>query len=166
MNKSYIQLDEFKLVGITARTNNANEMNPETAKISSTLATYFDNNYAEKIQDRVAPGVTYCVYTDYESDENAEYTYFVGEKVNSFDAIDPVFKTMEIDSQDYLKFDVGPGVMPSICFEAWQEIWKMTSADFGAERRYHADFEVYDERSLDSQNTCFDLFIGLQKLNS
>ncbi len=41
MNKVITQLSEIKLVGITARTSNAAEMNADTAKIGTTMQQFF-----------------------------------------------------------------------------------------------------------------------------
>jgi predicted transcriptional regulator YdeE len=41
-------------------------------------------------------------------------------------------------------------------------IWQMTATDFGAERAYRADFELYDQRAMDPANASLDLFIGLK----
>jgi predicted transcriptional regulator YdeE len=49
MKKSNESLSEIKLVGITARTSNSLEANPETAKISLTIGNYFENNLSQKI---------------------------------------------------------------------------------------------------------------------
>jgi predicted transcriptional regulator YdeE len=38
----------------------------------------------------------------------------------------------------------------------------MTPAEFGNERSYIADFEVYDERALDHQNVVLDIYVGLR----
>ncbi len=162
MDKTHIQLKQIKLVGITARTSNAKEMNPETAKIGSTIGRYFENNLGAKIPNRVKPGTTYCVYTDYETDENGEYTYFVGEEVESFGSLDPMFETRTIPAQQYAKFNVGPGTMPDVCINAWMTIWKMKSEDFGGKRTYIADFEIYDERASDPTNTILDIYVGIK----
>jgi predicted transcriptional regulator YdeE len=45
--------------------------------------------------------------------------------------------------------------------DAWQQIWKMTTADFGGKRAYRADFEVYDERARDPTNTSLDIYVGI-----
>jgi predicted transcriptional regulator YdeE len=154
-------LAPIQLVGITARTNNAAEMNPTTGKIGPTLQRYFQNNLAEKIKARKKPGTTYCVYTDYESDCNGDYTYFVGEAVSHLDEVDPNLETKLIPAQRTIKFTTGPGPMPTVCIELWQKIWTMTDADLGGTRAYVADFEVYDERSHDPQNTVLDIYIGI-----
>ncbi len=162
MKKSLINLEEIKLVGITARTNNTDEMNPEKGKIGPTLETYFSKNLADKIQNRKSPGKTFCIYTEYESDETGEYTYFVGEEVTSFEGVDASFETLTIPMQSYAKFDIGPGQMPQICIETWQKIWKMDKSDFGSDRNYIADFEIYDERSQNPENCVFDIYIGVK----
>ncbi len=163
MKKSLITLEEIKLVGITARTNNSNETESEKGKIGPTLEKYFGNNLADKIQNRKSPGKTFCIYTDYESDETGEYTYFVGEEVTSFEGIDGAsFETLTIPAQSYAKFNVGPGQMPQACIEAWQKIWKMKEDDFESARNYIADFEIYDERSADPENCIFDIYIGVK----
>ena len=70
MKKEKIELQELTLVGLTARTNNKNEMNPETSKIASLAGTYWGNQLASGIKHRAQPAITYSVYTEYESDEN------------------------------------------------------------------------------------------------
>lgn len=163
MQKKIESLSLIQLVGITARTNNAAEMNPDTAKIGATLQRYFQNNVAEKIEARKNPGTTFCVYTNYESDFNGDYTYFVGEAVTNLNALSPDLETLLIPAQNYAKFTTDPGPMPAVCIDLWQNIWKMTASDLGGERSYIADFEVYDQRSHDPCNTVLDVYIGILK---
>jgi predicted transcriptional regulator YdeE len=162
MKKSRTNLEEIKLVGITARTNTAAEMTPDQGKIGKTLETYFGQNLPEQISNRKSPGKTYCVYTEYESDETGDYTYFVGEEVTSFEGINPNFDTLSIPAQSYAQFKVGPGEMPQVCIEAWQKIWQMKPEDFGSKRSYISDFEIYDERAEDPKNSIFDIYVGIE----
>lgn len=162
MQKTITTLPEIKLVGITARTSLVSEMNLATAKISSTVQKYFYGNYPEKIQYRKKPATTYCVYTNYESDFKGEYTYFIGEEVDSFGDLPEGFETLVIPEQRYSKFTTESGAMPAVCISAWQKIWIMNPTELGGARAYIADFEVYDERALDHQNTVLDVFVGLR----
>ena len=57
------------------RTNNKNEMDPNKSKIGPLATAYWSDNMAVKFQHRTKPGVTYCVYTDYASDEHGDYTF-------------------------------------------------------------------------------------------
>ena len=165
MQKATVTLTELKLVGITTRTNNSQifEKDPSTNKIAATGQKYFHNGLAEKIKDRKNPGTTFCVYTNYESDVNGDYTYFIGEEVTSFEEIDKEFETLTIPVQNYEKFTNQAGPMPTVCIDMWQNIWKMNASELGGERAYIADFEVYDERSVDHNNVTLDIYIGIKK---
>lgn len=162
MKKTESRLNEVKLVGITTRTRNSLEMNPETSKIGKIIEKYYQHNLSQKISNRIKPGTTYCAYTEYASDEDGEYTYFVGEAVDSFDRIDPMFSSLTIPSSKYAKFECGPGEMPMVCIDAWKKIWQMSNEDLGGKRTYITDFEIYDERAIDCSNTLLDIFIGIQ----
>ena len=163
MKKSNESLNAIKLVGITARTSNSLEANPETAKIGQTVGNYFENNLSQKIVNRVKPGTTYCAYAEYETDENSQYTYFVGEEVDSLKEIPDGFETLIIPPSNYTKFECGPGGMPAVCIDAWKKIWKMQEADFGGMRTYITDFEIYDERAKDYGNAILDIYIGVKQ---
>ncbi len=162
MEKMRIELPSMQLVGLTVRTNNAAEKDPTTAKITPIIQRYFQQGISDKIQHRVKPGVLYCVYTNYESDVNGDYTYFVGEMVNALDNVAPECETLTIPAQQYVKFTNGPDKMPDVCIKAWQNIWGMTAAELSGERAYIADFEVYDERSYDPHRAVLDIYIGIK----
>ncbi len=83
MKKQNIHLPKLNLVGLTIRTNNKVEMNPDTAKIGKLAGLYWQTQIANQIQHRSHPGITYAVYTEYESDEHGDYIYFIGEAVDS-----------------------------------------------------------------------------------
>lgn len=165
MQKQKIQLSEMTLVGLTARTNNKAEMNPATSKIGALANSYWKNQMASNIiQHRIKPGVTYAVYTDYESDEHGDYTYFIGEAVDSLENQDRFqFKTITIPASTYQKFTTKSGKMPDIVIDAWQKIWQMKENDFEGKRTYVADFEIYDQRASDFNNTVVDIYIGIKE---
>ena len=162
MNKSMSSLSEIKLVGIKVRTKNANEMDPATAKIAPTIGEWFGKQLSEKLSHRTSPGTTFCVYTEYDSDEHGEYSYFVGEQVSAFATVDPSMEVLTIPASQYAQFECGPGPMPQVCINAWQNLWQMTESDFGGKRSYVADFEIYDERAQDPSNTTLDIYIGIR----
>ncbi len=153
-------LPEITLIGIKTRTNNQNEMNSETAKIGPTVGQYFSQQLSSKIHNRTSPGKTYSVYTDYASDMSGDYTYFMGEAVDSVDNIPEGLTVIKIPAQKYVKLTNGPGPMPGVCIELWQQIW--SSETLSSQRAYIADFEIYDERAIDPHNTTLDIYIGTQ----
>ena len=161
MIKELTNKTEIKLVGLSARTNNKNEMNPQTSKIGELAGRFWNENVAGKISNRKNPGITLAVYTDYDSNEHGDYTYFIGEEVDSLENIPEGLQGLTIPTSQYLKFTTSPGKMPEIVITAWQQIWKMSAEDFGGKRAYLADFEVYDQRAMDPNNTSLDIFIGI-----
>jgi predicted transcriptional regulator YdeE len=163
MQKAKVTLNPLTLVGLTVRTQNKDEVRPETSKIGPLFGSYLGNQLANELQHRSNPGVTYAVYTDYESDEHGPYTYFIGEAVDSLDDQDlSQFKSLVIPASAYQKFTSESGKMPDILLASWQQIWHMDQADFGGKRRYIADFEVYDHRAKDPNKTTIDIYIGLE----
>ncbi|AIF81011.1 transcription activator [endosymbiont of Acanthamoeba sp. UWC8] len=162
MKRINVTHDEIKLIGIKVRTSNKAEFNPSTAKIGATIERYFINQIAGKVADRKNPGTTICLYMEYESDMDGEYSYFIGEEVTSYDNLPEGLNTHTIPSQTYVKFTTQSGVMPNVVINAWQQIWQMSASDLGGIRSYRADFEIYDTRSKDPNNTIVDIYIGIK----
>lgn len=65
MKKEKTKLDEIMVVGLTARTNNKNEMIPEKSKIGELAGIYWGKQIANNIKHRKSPGITYSIYTEY-----------------------------------------------------------------------------------------------------
>jgi predicted transcriptional regulator YdeE len=165
MKKELTNKSEIKLIGLTARTNNQSEMNPQTSKIGELVSHFWGKNIANQISNRKNPGVTLSVYTEYDSNEHGNYTYFIGEEVGSFDNVPPNLQKLIIPAAKYQKFSTPSGEMPEVVINAWQQISKMSADDFGGERAYIADFEVYDQRACDPTNASLDIYIGIDNDN-
>ena len=138
-----VQLKAKKIKGFSIRTNNADEMNPETAKIGR-LWQKFDDMVAVDYQhgDRV-----YVVYHHYESDASGEFTVTAG-----FDGDEKLSKEklelIEIQAGNYLVFSA-TGEVPKIIIDTWMEIWGYFSSEVCEHTRlFTTDFEYYK-----SQNT-------------
>lgn len=163
MQKEKISFDGMTLVGLTVRTNNKNEMDPSTRKIGPLIDYYWQHQIAQKIQYRSDAGKTYVAYTDYESNEHGEYTFFVGESVSSPENQDESqFRILLIPKGNFQKFTTESGKMPDNIIHAWQKIWAMSPDELGGQRNYIADFEVYDRRAMDPNNAIIDIYIGVK----
>lgn len=162
MKKELVTEPEMMLVGLMARTNNKNEMNPQTAKIGELAGRYWRQNIANQIPNRKNPGVTMAIYTEYDSNEHGDYTYFIGEAVSSFENLPKGLNKLTIPAAKYQKFTTPSGKMPEVVINAWQQIWQMSATDFGGNRAYVADFEVYDQRAIDPANMILDIYIGIK----
>ncbi len=166
MKKTIIQLPDIKLVGISTRTNNAAEANPDTAKIAIMVQRFFNKKVQEKINHKKKPGYIFSAYTNYESDVNGDYTYFIGEEVTSLDDINNELVALTIPCETYAKFTSEPGIMPDVLVDMWQKIWVMTPEELGGQRTYVADFEIFNDKSLEGGNTVVDVFIGIDTKKS
>lgn len=162
MKKELANKSEIKLVGLTARTNNQNEMNPQTSKIGELAGHFWSQDIANQIPNRKNPGVTLAIYTEYDSNEHGDYTYFIGEEVSSFEDVPSELQKLTIPAAKYQKFTTPSGKMPEVVINAWQQIWEMSVNDFGGDRAYIADFEVYDQRTIDPANAILDIYIGIK----
>lgn len=161
MKKEKVTKPVIKLLGISIMTNNANERDPQTAKIGPLVGRYFSQNIAANMPHRKNPGVTFSVYTNYESDEHGNYTYFIGEEVSLLDNAPAEFHTLIIPESQYQRFTTPAGKMPQVVIEAWQAIWQMAPTQLEGKRNYLADFELYDYRASDPNNTVVDIYVGI-----
>lgn len=163
MKHVIVEKPEIRLVGISVRTNNKYEVNKLDGKIFPIVKKFYHEKLAEKIPHRKNPGTTLCAYTEYESDEHGDYTYFIGEEVTSFDERLPKeLKTLVIPAQTYAKFTTSPAPMPAVLLNVWNTVWKMRPDKLGGKRTYVTDFELYDERAADHQRIVLDLYIAIQ----
>lgn len=163
-SKTWVTLPALQLVGISTRTNNAEnfEGSPSKRTIATTIQKYFGESVPNQLPNRNHPGTTYGVYTEYESDWKGDYTYFIGETVSGLLEVKDSLKTLTIPQQSYVKFTSPCGPMPAVCVGLWEAIWKMTPEDLGGKRAYTADFEVYDTRPADPSATVLDIYISIQ----
>ncbi len=161
MEQINASLAEFKLAGISIRTNNKAEADPKTAKISSLVNEYFAGSIATKITNKKSPGKTFIVYTEYESNYTGEYTCFIGEETTEFNNLHANLKTIIIPAQQYIKFTTEAGSIPKIAIDSWIKIWQ--TPELEQERLYQADFEIYDERAIDPNNAILDIYVGVKK---
>jgi len=171
MQNQKVEKNELKLVGISVRTNNAKEFDPKTAKIAEIWGNFLSQNLHLKISNAKNMTEIVAVYCEYESDCNGDYTFFLGKEVTKFaedsELLDgqKLFKNLVIPAQKYEKFTTDSGKMPEICINAWKKIWEIEQTSESVlyqKRAYLADFEVYDHRAMDPENSIVDIFIGIK----
>jgi Uncharacterized protein conserved in bacteria len=153
-------LPEIKLVGLKARTCNADEFTGHS-KIGPCVDQYFQNNMAHQIPHKKHPGRTFAAYGEYESDHKGDYTFYLGEEVTSFEGVSPPFYGHLIPAQTYQKFTLPAGPIPEVVREAWQEIWAMSNQDLGGTRLYQTDFQIYEEREGDPSSPLITIYVGI-----
>ena len=160
-----IQLPVTTLVGLAIRTNNKQEMDPDSSCIAPLAGRFWGDQLSEQIKHRAQPGVTYCVYTDYESDETGEYTYFIGEEVDSLEDQDlDRFQSLVIPESCYTRLTSPSGPMPEVVIAGWQKIWSMGTETLLGRRKYIADFEIHDHRAANPDAAVVDFYIGVDPI--
>ena len=104
---------------------------------------------SEKLSNEV-----FAVYFDYEKDETAPFSYFIGCKVPDNIATPNGLETLVIPTQTYTKL-TAKGKMTACITDTWKEIW---NSDI--KRKFAFDFEVYGERSQNRNDAEVDIFIS------
>jgi predicted transcriptional regulator YdeE len=156
---TYTDLTGFAVIGIEARTNNAKELTADGI-IPKQWQGFFSNGISEKIPHKSGQSF-YAVYSDYASDHNGEYSFLVGAMVKDGTTPPAEMVLKRVPAGKYAVFTSDKGPFAKVVPAAWQKIFQLE--DEGKLRRsYHADFEVYDQRSQDPQNAQIDIYIGVK----
>jgi len=134
------EIQEKTIYGITTRTKNADEMNPQTAKIGA-IWQKFDKtvNVDYESGERV-----YGVYYNYESDANGEFDVLAGCETSN-----EKLENVKIEKGKYLVFNKvyeenNDNTRVQAVIETWGKIWEYFSNDNSQYKRaYKTDFEYY-----------------------
>ncbi len=145
----------FKIIGISCRTSNQN--NQAQQDLGKLWQQFFSENIAARIPNKIASSI-FAVYTDYKSNFTEEYTTIIGFPVASLDEVPEGFVGREFPSENFQKF-TAKGEMPAAIASTWQDIWKK---DNELNRKYTYDFELYDEKSQQGENSEVAIFIAIQ----
>jgi predicted transcriptional regulator YdeE len=147
---------DIQVIGIEARTSNAREMTKDgvIAKLWGRLMT---EGLLARIPNKADQSVV-ALYTDYESDKDGAYTFVLGARVSSISTIPEGMVARGIPAGHYSVFTSDRGPAARVVYETWKRIWA-TPLD----RAYRTDFEVYDERAADPQNTQMTIYVGVRQ---
>jgi predicted transcriptional regulator YdeE len=127
--------------GMSIRTTNTDEMDPEFSKIAGLWDRFYEK-IAPSIQER---GSIYGVYYNYESDMSGRYSVLAGS--DEIQSIDAHLEQVMIQSGDYLVFS-GTGDIPEVVMKIWAQIWDYFSRDDAPyQRAYTTDFERYKRQN-------------------
>lgn len=161
MPPKIVEEKEFSLIGIAARTNNAKEMT-DGGVIPAQWNKFFSEGVLAKIPNKVDTNI-YAVYTDYASDRNGDYTYFIGTKVSDATTVPTGMVMKTVSAGKYAVVTSTKGPVQKVVPLAWRQVWTLDdNSQLGGTRSYKADFEVYDQRSRDPRDSQVDLYIGIK----
>jgi len=133
-----VNLEKKEITGISTRTSNSKEMNPQTAKIGA-LHQKFDATSTVNYKDGAR---VYGVYYNYDSNHSGEYSVLAGaDRVEK--SISENLETVTLPAGSYMVFSA-QGKVPEIVIETWAKVWSYFSqGDTKYKRSYATDFEYY-----------------------
>jgi predicted transcriptional regulator YdeE len=156
-----VEQKEFSIIGIEARTNNAKEATGDGI-IAKQWDKFIKEGILQKIPNKADPTI-FVVYTDYASDRNGDYAYVIGAKVSDVSTVPPGMVLKKVPKGRYAVLTSAKGQVQKIVPEAWREIWSLEDkSQLGGPRAYKTDFEVYDQRSQNPQDSQVDIYVGIK----
>ncbi|CNE93182.1 Bacterial transcription activator%2C effector binding domain [Yersinia nurmii] len=127
--------------GLRIRTQNNDEFNEKTAKITGLWSEFFSKNLAEYTPNKLDNSPIYGIYTAYDGGVTGYFDVMAGvavkEKTTDADSI-------EIQAGSYLVFEAH-GPMPTAIIQAWGDVWAYFEQHPGAKRRFATDYEAYTD---------------------
>ena len=161
MEPRVVEQPEFSVIGIQVRTSNAKEVTGGGA-IPKQWERFFKEGIADNIPNKVDSTV-YAVYTNYASDYNGEYDFIIAMKVSRVSDIPPGMVAKKVPKGRYAIVTSAKGPVAQVVPQAWQRVYSLDdNKQLGGARAYKADFELYDQRSQNPQDSQVDLYIGLK----
>jgi predicted transcriptional regulator YdeE len=148
-------VDEVQVIGIEARTSNAKEMTAEGV-IGKQWTRFTKDGLLARIPNKIDSAIV-ALYTDYESDKDGTYTFVLGARVSSVEHVPEGMVARKIPAGRCAVFTSDRGPAARVVFETWKRIWAAP-----LDRAYKTDFELYDERAADPQNTEISIYVGLR----
>lgn len=150
MEYEIVNLDEKRIVGLTARTNNS------APDMNSVIGGLWDKLYNGGIYGNIKNKVNnkaIGVYSDYENNEHGDYDVTIGVEVSKGEDLPKGAVEKIISSGKYAKFTV-KGNMVKAVQEFWENLWKMN-----IDRSYRYDFEEYE--SKDMEEATINIYISI-----
>ncbi|PKA11647.1 GyrI protein [Leptospira meyeri] len=154
-----IHLESMVLVGITARTSNAKEMTGN-GKIATLWQRFWEEGILSQIPDPLVPSEIVVAYTEFETDENGEYTILIGTKVGSANSLPPHLTAISVSESDYLQVPTEWGPISEIGINTWKKIW--SEEKYRKNRSYKIDLEIYGANAKDPNHSQFDIYLGIR----
>lgn len=160
MNPKVVEEAGFNVIGIADRTTNAKEMSGEGV-IGKQWARFFQDNVLAQIPNKSDTSII-AVITDYASDKDGEYTHLIGARVTSTVDVPADMVVKKVPAGKYAIFTSEKGPVAQVVVATWKRIWMQPKTAPGGDRAYKADYEVYDERARDPENTQMDVHVGVK----
>lgn len=152
MDYQTINLNEFRVMGITTRTSNEKNDNKDLDDVGELWKKFKDEDIRNKIPHKESQEIV-SLYTDYEKDFNGPYSVVLGYRVTKIDTVPEGMVAKIVPASKYAVFHVKGENLAEEIIKAWQQIW-FTDID----RTYTGDFDVY---RVENTNEA-DIFVAIK----
>lgn len=158
MQPTITNKEAFWVIGIGARTNNADEMSGQGV-IGKQWVTFCQEFY-DKIPNKADRNML-ALYTNYESDKDGAYDFIIGARVSDATQVPEGMIAVQVPATTYAVFTSNSGPSHQVVPETWMHIWSLRKDQPGGNRSYRTDYEVYDERAANPEQATIDVYIGI-----
>ncbi len=147
--------ESFTVIGVEGRTNNVKEFSGQGI-IPQIWGKFMAENLLNKISDKT-DGSIIAAYTDYVSDKNGDYTFFLGVKVDRDATVPEGMISRHVQEGIYQVMTSETGPIWQVVQDLWKKIW--SEHDNG--RSYQFDYEVYEHRATDQDAAQVDVYLSV-----
>jgi predicted transcriptional regulator YdeE len=155
----FVRLEHFSVIGIEGRTSNAREATAQ-GLIGKMWQRFRSENLAARIPHRADSNLV-AVYSEYEGDENGEYTFTLGAKVSGISEVPQGLSVRQVPTARYAVFTTERGPVNKVVADTWKRIWAERRSGAYA-RSYQADFEQYGADAKDPANSRVTIYVGVR----
>ncbi len=145
-------LDQFIVAGLSVRTINKDGKSEKD--IGDLWTRFTTGNISDQIPGKLSED-SYCVYTDYESDQFGWYTAVLGCSVKGGDALPHGIVATKVPSGNYRVYQP-LGEFPANVASTWRSIWQDD-----IDRAYRADFDLYKAGASSFEETEAEVYLGV-----
>lgn len=149
----------FHVVGIATRTSNKEAF--EAGTIGALWQQFVKENVFNKIPHKIDNTIL-ALYYDYENGKDGYYTILIGVRVHSIKDVPKGLIIKEVPAERRKVFTTAQGSQIAVVVGTWQDIWNLESHK-KLSRSYVCDYELYDDRSKDSNNAIVEIHIGIKE---
>lgn len=133
----------FFVVGLEARTTNAAERDPQSAKIPALWQRFASADFYGRVPHKMAKEKPFAVYYNYQSDADGAYSVVVGYQVPGVDDTPADLTGLRVPGGRYLMFTANGDPTQAVP-AAWAYIWDYFKQPGAPKRAYTYDYEVYE----------------------
>lgn len=153
MTYETVSLEEFCIIGLSARTCNKNG---QSRKDQMDLWEIFLNQDIMELIPNKASSDIYCMYTNYENDSGGHFTIIIGCKVDSLGTIPDNLSGKIIPATTYRVY-TAKGKVPECLVDTWDYIRNSTIP-----RKYASDFDVYGPAAENLEAAEIRIFVSVE----